>query len=81
MDITKKSDHWTQRLSQQAVLMATEFDRLKAKHVMACTAATTLEELAAAQRERIADLEGWLRDVSAAKSLAEAHRISHEALW
>lgn len=60
--------------------MVAEFDRLKAKHVSACTAATTLEELAVAQRERIDDLEGWMRDICEALSIAEVRRIAREAL-
>lgn len=66
---------------RQAELMVDELDRMKAKHLHACKAATTLEELAQAQRERIEDLEGWLRDICAAKSINEAHRLAHEALW
>lgn len=66
---------------RQVVLMGDELDRMKAKHANACSAATTLEELAQAQRERINDLEEWLRDICGAKTIHEVQRIAHEALW
>jgi hypothetical protein len=79
--LVEKATHWTQRLSQQAHLMEVEMDRVKAKHAAACIAATTLEELARLQRDRIQDLEDWLRDICAAKSIEEARQIAREALW
>lgn len=69
------------QLAEEITNLLEHGDHLKTKYSRACVAATTLEELSKAQRERIDDLEGWLRDICEAKSINEVRRIAHEALW
>ena len=68
-------------LMRELSTLADRAERRKQKYVAACTAATTLEELAGVQRLRIEDLEGWMRDICAAPTADACHRIAHMALW
>lgn len=70
----------TRLVSEIAELAARE-KRMKHKHVEACAMVMTASELVDAQRARIQDLEDWMRDICQVRTLAEAKRFAHEALW
>lgn len=85
LDQVAKANHSRQYLNTQLAEEITKLEtskaRLKDKYVSTADVALTMEELVRLQRERIQDLEDWMRDVCQARSLGEAQRLAHEALW
>lgn len=66
-------------LAHKIIELEERAERIKAKYVQACIAASTLRELADLQREHIEIMEAALASIVKARTIGEAHRLASEA--